>query len=80
MKYAKDFVKSTVRSNSVDFPGSGYQFAKRNDSVYVIRLGVELNDGNGERKKTNFKILMQYNGGAQDELKNWSLLNISEEQ
>lgn len=77
---AQGFVKSTVRSNNVEFPGSGYQFAKRSDSVYVIRSVVELSGDNGEKKRTNFKVLMQYNGGKQDELKNWSLLNISEEQ
>lgn len=77
---AQGFVKSTVRSNNVEFPGSGYQIAKRSDSVYVIRSVVELSGDNGEKKRTNFKILMQYNGGKQDELKNWSLLNISEEQ
>ena len=76
---AQDFVKSTVRSNSISFPSGGYEFAKRSDSVYVIRSAVELTDDNGERRKTSFKLLMQYNGGKQDELKNWSLLNISEQ-
>lgn len=77
---SKDFVRSTVRSNHVDFPGSGFQFAKKSDSVYVVRSVVELDADNGEKKTVNFRILMQYHGGKQDELKNWSLLNISEEQ
>jgi hypothetical protein len=77
---AKDFVKITVRSNKVDFPGSGYQIAKREDSVYVIRSVVELTDDAGEKKTNNFKVLMQYKGGRPDDQKNWNLLNISQEQ
>jgi len=76
---AQGFVKSTVRSNSITFPDGGFEFAKRSDSVYVIRSSVELTDETGERRKANFKLLMQYNGGKQDELKNWSLLNITEQ-
>ena len=77
---AQDFVKATLRSDRVDFPGSGYQLAKRSDSVYVIRSVVEVTDEAGEKKTNNFKVVMEYKGGNQDEQKNWSLLNISEEQ
>lgn len=77
---AKDFVKVTVRSDKVDFPGSGYQIAKRDDSVYVIRSVVEITDEAGTTKRNNFKVLMQYKGGKPNEQKNWNLLNISEEQ
>lgn len=77
---AKDFVKATLRSDNVEFPGSGYQLAKRSDSVYVIRSVVEVTDEAGEKKTNNFKMLMEYKGGKQDEQKNWNLLNISEEQ
>ena len=77
---AQDFVKATLRSDRVDFPGSGYQLAKRSDSVYVIRSVVEVTDEAGEKKTNNFKVVMEYKGGKQDEQKNWSLLNISEEQ
>jgi hypothetical protein len=77
---AQAFVKSTLRSDKVDFPGSGYQIAKRSDSVYVIRSVVESTDEAGEKKTNNFKVVMEYKGGKQDEPKNWSLLNISEEQ
>ena len=77
---AQDFVKATLRSDKVDFPGSGYQLAKRSDSVYVIRSVVEVTDEAGEKKTNNFKVLMEYKGGKQAEQKNWNLLNISEEQ
>lgn len=77
---AKDFVKATVRSDKVDFPGSGYQIAKRSDSIYIIRSVVETTGASGEKKTNNFKIMMQYKGGKQNEQKNWDLLNISEEQ
>jgi len=77
---AKGFVKSTVRSSNIDFPASGFQIAKRNDSTYVIRSVVEITSDTGDKRRTNFKVLMEYKGGKQDEMKNWSLLNISEEQ
>lgn len=77
---AQDFVKATLRSDRVNFPDSGYQIAKRSDSVYVIRSVVEITDEAGEKKTNNFKVLMEYKGGKQDEPKNWNLLNISEEQ
>ena len=77
---SKNFVRATVRSNQIEFPASGFQFGKRSDSVYVVRSVVELGSDNGGKKTVNFKILMQYHGGKQDEFKNWSLLNISEEQ
>lgn len=77
---AKGFVKSTVRSSNIDFPGSGFQIAKRNDSTYVIRSVAEITSDTGDKRQTNFKVLMEYKGGKQDEIKNWSLLNISEEQ
>jgi hypothetical protein len=76
---AQGFVKSTVRSSSIDFPESGYYMAKRNDSTYVIRTTAEVTSDEGDKKRTKFKILMEYKGGKQDQLKNWSLLNISEE-
>ncbi|QKJ29803.1 hypothetical protein HQ865_08545 [Mucilaginibacter mali] len=77
---AKDFVKATVRSSNVDFPGSGYQIGKKSDSVYVIKSVTELTSENGDKRRTNFKVMMEYHGGKQTDMKNWSLLNISEEQ
>lgn len=77
---AKDFVKSTVRSSNVDFPGSGYQVGKKSDSVYIIKSVTELTSDNGDKRRTNFKVMMEYHGGKQDDVKNWSLLNISEVQ
>lgn len=77
---AKDFVKSTVRSSNVDFPNNGYQLGKRGDSTYIIKSVAEITGDNGDRRRTNFRVLMEYKGGKQNESKNWSLLNISEEQ
>lgn len=77
---AKDFVKATVRSSNVDFPASGYQIGKKSDSVYVIKSVTELTGDNGDKRRTNFKVMMEYHGGKQTDMKNWSLLNISEEQ
>jgi len=76
---AKDFVKSSVRANSIDFPGSGYQMGKKTDSIFVIRTQVELTGDSGDKRKTSYKLVMQYKGGKQDETKNWLLLNIVEQ-
>lgn len=76
---AQDFVKSTVHSNNVNFPSSSYGIAKKSDSVYLIRSAVEIDGDDGYKKTTNFKVLMQYKGGKQNNMKSWSLLNISEE-
>lgn len=77
---AQHFVKATVRSDNVDFPGSGYQMGKKSDSVYIIKSVTELTSDNGDKRRTNFKVMMEYHGGKQDDAKNWSLLNISEVQ
>jgi hypothetical protein len=76
---AKEYVKATVVSKNVDFPGSGYQMAKKSDSVYVIRAAVQFTSPNGDKKMANYKVLMEYKGGKQDDEKNWALLNIIEE-
>jgi len=74
---AKDFIADAMKTNDVDFPGNGYQVAKRSDSVYVIRSVVETTNMMGFKNDNNFRVLMQYNGGKQNEKRNWSLLQIS---
>lgn len=76
---SQDFIRATVRSPEVIFPESGFQIAKRDDSTYVIRTNAELTGDNGDKKTANFKLLMQYKGGKHDLMKNWALLNISEQ-
>lgn len=76
---AKSFVKSTVNAKSISFSSSGYQIAKKSDSVYVVKSAAEVTGETGDKKTTNYKVLMHYNGGKKDEQKNWSLMNITED-
>ncbi|GAB3925447.1 hypothetical protein GCM10028827_14770 [Mucilaginibacter myungsuensis] len=77
---SQDMIRSTVRSPNVDFPADGFQIGKKSDSIYIVRTAAELEDDGGTKKSVSFKVLMEYKGGKQNEMKNWSLLNISEEQ
>lgn len=76
---AKQFVKATTRSERVDFPESGFQFAQKTDSIYVVRSIMETTSQNGEKRTLNFKAILQFKGGRHDNMSNWSLLNISED-
>ena len=69
---AKEYVRPTLKSSSVNFAEDGYQFAKTSDSVYVIKSTVE-----SEGTTTEFKIKLQYNGGQPDKQKNWSVIDLS---
>jgi len=74
---SKEFIRSTVRSSDIEFQEQ-YQIAKKDDSTYVIRATATVIGDNGEKKMESFRLLMQYKGGKQDQVKNWDLLNISE--
>jgi hypothetical protein len=69
---AKEYVRPTLKSSSVNFAEDGYQFAKTSDSVYVIKSTVE-----SEGTTTEFKIKLQYKGGQPEKQKNWSVIDLS---
>jgi hypothetical protein len=73
---AKQFIEPTLKSSSANFQEDKYQFGKQSDSIYVIQSSVETESG-GEKVNTNFKIILQYNGGQVDKKKNWSLIDLS---
>lgn len=75
---AKEFVQPTLKSTSVDFSDTKYQFAKQPDSVYVIKSSVTSKHDGGEQVTTEFKITLKYNGGDVSRQKNWTLLDLSE--
>jgi len=74
---AKEFIKPTLKSNSVEFSESHYKFGKTSDSVYVIQSSVDSKNESGEKVSTDFKIILKYNGGEATREKNWSLVNLS---
>ncbi len=73
---AKEFIKPTLKSNSIEFK-EGLKFGKTSDSVYVIQSSVDSKNETGEKVTTDFKIIMKYNGGEATREKNWSLVNLS---
>jgi hypothetical protein len=77
---AKEFVETSVKASSMDFPTSGYQFAKEPDSVYVIKSYVEAKSETGDKRKTDFTVTMKYKGGQKTNKNNWTLLDISQNQ
>lgn len=77
---AKQYVKATTPAASIDFPESGYQFAQKTDSIYVVKSVVETTSQNGEKRTLNFKTVLQFKGGRHDNMSNWALLNITEDQ
>lgn len=75
---AKEFIQPTLKSSSVTFSDSKYQFGKQADSVYVIRSSVRSKNESGEEINTGFKIVLKYNGGQVNRQKNWSVIDLSE--
>jgi hypothetical protein len=73
---AKQFIEPNLKSPTANFQDDKYQFGKQSDSVYVIQSSVETESG-GEKINTNFKIILQYNGGQVDKKKNWTLIDLS---
>jgi hypothetical protein len=70
---AKQYVKPTLKSEC-SFSES-YGFAKKEDSVYVIKSHVDLND----ERRTNFEITLKYKGGVKTDEHNWDVLNLNED-
>jgi hypothetical protein len=76
---AKTFVQPTVLSTNISFSDSQYKFAKKSDSVYVIKSFYTTTDKDGESSKTNFTITLKYNGGAGAQASNWAMLNLDQD-
>lgn len=76
---AKHFIRPTTLSTHVTFSDSEYKFAKKSDSVYVIKSFYTASEKGGESSKTNFTITMKYNGGAGLQASNWSLVNLDQD-
>ena len=72
---AKEYVRPTLKSGDATFSDSEYEFGKKEDSVYVIKSHVDLNDG----QRTNFEITLKYKGGVKTDERNWDVLNLNED-
>ncbi len=69
---AKEYVRPTLKSPSVQFAEDGFQAGKTSDSVYVIKSTLET-----EGTTMEFKITLQYKGGEPDKQKNWSVIDLN---
>ena len=76
---AKEYITPTILSSSPKFSDSEYKFAKKSDSVYVIKSFYTAKDGTGESVKTNFTITLKYNGGHAESSSNWTMLNLDQD-
>ncbi|RFZ84637.1 hypothetical protein DYU05_03210 [Mucilaginibacter terrenus] len=76
---AKVYIRPTVRSNSVSFEDGNYKFAKKSDSVYVIKSSYTAKGPNGEKSTTNFTISLRYLGGNASSESSWSMLDLNQD-
>ena len=76
---AKIYIRPTVRSTDVTFEDGSYKFAKKSDSVYVIKSAYSAKDGNGESATTHFTISLRYLGGSAKNEASWSMLDLNQE-
>jgi hypothetical protein len=75
---AKQYVAPTIRSGNLAFAEERYQFAKKSDSVFVIKSYVTSIDDKGDKVKTNFQITLKYNGGPKAVQDNWTMVDMNE--
>lgn len=75
---AKQFIAPTIKSGNVAFAEERYQFAKKSDSVFVIKSYATSIDEKGGKLKTDFQITLKYNGGPKAVQDNWTLLDMNE--
>lgn len=76
---AKVYIRPTVRSTNVVFSDDSYKFAKKSDSVYVIKSSYSAKDSNGESEITNFTISLRYRGGSAASEESWSMLDLNQD-
>jgi hypothetical protein len=75
---AKQFIKPTIKSSNINFPDSGYQCARKDDSTYMIKSYVDSKTPPGEKSTIPFEITIKFNGGAASDKKNWKVIYLNE--
>jgi hypothetical protein len=76
---AKLYIRPTVRSTNVTFNDDSYKFAKKSDSVYVIKSSYSARESDGESTTTQFTISLRYMGGSAKKEESWKLLDLNQE-
>jgi hypothetical protein len=75
---AKKFIRPTIKSMQVVFPESGYQYAQKPDSVYIVKSYAEAKDQPASKSVTTFEITLKFNGGRVEDKNNWKILGLIE--
>ncbi|MEO7212171.1 hypothetical protein [Mucilaginibacter sp.] len=76
---AKLYIRPTVRSTNVSFHDDSYKFAKKSDSVYVIKSSYSARETSGESTTTQFTISLKYMGGSANKEESWKMLDLNQE-
>ena len=76
---SKQFVLPTLKGTDASFSEDGYQFGKKEDSVFVVKSAVETKTNSGDIQKTNFEITLKFKGGPVSNQNSWQLLNLNED-
>lgn len=76
---AKQFIIPTVRGSNPVFNEDNYKFAKKSDSVYVIKSSYNIKFDDGAKQETYFTISLKYNGGMSSKTSNWTLINLDQD-
>ncbi|RWY54196.1 hypothetical protein [Mucilaginibacter gilvus] len=76
---AKLYIRPTVRSTDVSFHDDSYKFAKKSDSVYVIKSSYSARQTDGESTTTQFTISLKYMGGSATKEESWKMLDLNQE-
>ena len=58
------------------FADENFEYAKRSDSVYEIKSYFETTS-NFKKVKTNYDIVLKYNGGTSLNERNWKVVNLT---
>ena len=77
-KIAEQYISPTIHSGNLSFSEDRYQFAKKSDSVFVIKSYVTGIDEKGQKVKTNFSITLKYDGGSKTNMDNWTMLDVNQ--
>lgn len=75
---AKQFVLDDSKDKNLDFV-DGYSYAKKGDSIFVIKSSFEQHLDGSESKRSDFEVTMRYKGGDVTSQGSWDLLNINKD-
>jgi len=76
-RMAQQFIRNKAKADKLKFPDTGYRFAKKSDSVFVINTIAEVQTG-VENKKVNCFVMLKYNGGPGNNEDSWTILDMSQ--